>query len=61
MELQPIICVCKFCGHSESEKARIEVNFRDSTIYYVCVNCKKTNKLDFRKAESQPLPRARIM
>ena len=40
-----IVCVCK-CGNSDYEEGTIEINFRDSQIYYVCPKCRKKNKMD---------------
>ncbi len=36
-----IICVCKFCGHSEKDNPVIEINFRDQKIYYYCNSCQQ--------------------
>ena len=54
-----IYCVCT-CGEHSSDEASIEINFRDSTIYFVCPKCKKRHEIEL-KPKSTPLPRMRTM
>ena len=52
-----IVCVCK-CGNSDYDEGTLEINFRDSKIYYVCPKCRKTNKMQLKLEEkAEPLPR----
>jgi hypothetical protein len=60
-----IICVCKYCGHSEKEDPIIEINFRDQKIYYYCPKCQKSgqesiNILQFSD-NMKPYPRIKRM
>jgi len=40
-----ITCVCSYCQNHEKEKVVIEINFHEGVIYWICSECKKTNKL----------------
>ena len=51
-----IITVCGFCGEHDNDESTIEINFRDSTLYFVCPKCKKTNTL-ILKPPPKSLPR----
>lgn len=53
-----IYCVCE-CGEHASDEASIEINFRDSIIYFVCPKCKRQNML-LMKPVGKPLPRLRV-
>jgi len=55
-----IMTVCKFCGSHDNDEATLEINFRDSIIYFVCPKCKKTNELEL-KDKIKPLPRTRTV
>lgn len=52
-------CVCKKCGEicSDEKGACVEINFRDSAIFYVCQKCEYINKIDL-KVEITKFPKA---
>jgi len=54
-----IYCVCK-CGEHSSDEATLEINFRNSTIYFVCPKCKKNFKMKMEPV-AEPLPRIKTM
>jgi len=52
-----VVCVCK-CGNSDYDEGTIEINFRDSQIYYVCPKCRKSNKMKLElEREASPFPK----
>lgn len=53
-----VVCVCR-CGNSDYDEGTIEINFRDTQIYYVCPKCrtKNTIQLKFKDEPPEPLPR----
>ena len=54
-----IYCVCT-CGEHSVDDATIEINFRDSTIYFVCPKCKKQHRM-ILKEPPKALPRIKRM
>jgi len=54
-----IYCVCK-CGEHSSDEVTLEINFRNSTIYFVCPKCKKDYKMKMEPV-AEPLPRINTM
>jgi hypothetical protein len=53
-------CVCGHCGHTDKEKAIIEINFMEQKILYLCGKCKKENFMVFGKEKPAPYPRTRL-
>jgi hypothetical protein len=58
MGIPKITVVCGHCRHHESEPA-LEINFRDSKIYYICQKCKKESIMNLA-VESKPFPKPRV-
>ena len=54
-----ITVVCSYCRNHDKDP-KIEINFRDNKIYYVCLECKKESIISL-KADTLPLPRTRRM
>ena len=52
-----ITVVCKECVFQDTDPF-IEINFVDSTIYYVCPKCKKMNQMSV-KVENKPYAKSR--
>lgn len=50
-----ITVVCSHCRYHDKDP-NIELNFRDSKIYYVCRECHKESSV-ILKASSPPLPK----
>lgn len=57
--LPSFVAVCKFCFHS-NQNAVVEFNFRDETIYYICPECKKPNKMSMKPFNPTPYPKSRL-
>ncbi len=53
------ILMCAYCVDHDSEESTVEINFRDSTIIYICPNCGKRNELDLKPKEIGGYPKAR--
>ena len=55
-----MIDITTVCGHcrNHDKDAKIEINFRDAIIYYMCPECKKESKLELRAKET-PFPKSR--
>lgn len=53
-----ITVVCEKCHNHDKEPA-IEINFRDSTIYYLCPICKKDSRIVL-KVGAAPFPKTRL-
>ena len=51
--------VCAACFHHE-HNASIEINFRDSCIYYICPKCNHVNQMKL-VPQGKPLPKIKIM
>jgi len=54
-----IVCVCS-CGNNDASGGRIEFNFRDQTVYYVCKECKRMNIMKFGQRPTPPLPKTQV-
>jgi len=52
--------VCSFCFHN-NKNAKIEFNFKEICIYYICPECKKINKIDLNLDKGKGLPKIKIL
>ncbi len=55
-------CVCGFCGEKGEDNARIEFNFQEQKVFFLCGNkkCKKMNEMEFGKDRPPPYPRTYV-
>ncbi len=60
LDLTIIRCVCGHCGNSDAGKARIEFNFQEQRVIYVCGKCKKENSMQFGKEKPPSYPRTMV-
>jgi len=58
--INSIVCVCGHCGNSDLENARIEFNFQEQRVIYLCSKCKKENDMPFGKDKPPSYPRIGI-
>ena len=54
-----ITVVCSHCRNHDKDP-KIEINFRDNKIYYICSECEKESSTNL-KADLPPLPKIRRM
>jgi hypothetical protein len=52
-----ITVVCSFCRCHDIDP-KIEINFKDGKIYYVCKDCKKENSFSL-VVQNKPFPKTR--
>jgi len=57
MSNNSITVVCQHCQNHD-KSPNIEIDFTDGYIYYVCIECKKMNKVSLTPKRI-PLPKAR--
>lgn len=55
-----IVCICSKCGHHDVENAKIEFNFSEQKIFYLCSSCKHMNEMFLGEKKTQPLPKTRL-
>jgi len=60
IEMNDIVCVCGHCGNHDNANARIEFNFREKKVFYLCSECKKINEIQFGLQTTPPLPKTSI-
>lgn len=55
-------CICGFCGEKSGDNARIEFNFGEQKVFFLCGNkkCKKMNEMQFGKEKPNPYPRTQV-
>lgn len=54
------IFVCGYCrGHGENG-SKIEINFGEQKLFYLCPHCNKMNELFWGKPLTPPLPKSRL-
>ena len=51
------VMVCGYCANHDNKGCRMEINFIDKKMYYLCTECKKVNELDFSLIKPAPYPR----
>jgi hypothetical protein len=56
-----LMCVCAHCNEHKSDGICVELNFREMAIFYMCLACKKMNKLELKSSANRPYPRSGIM
>ena len=56
---------CRTTWMQGEEDLNLEIDFYEQTMFFVCPNCKKENRIDFanwkKQQEHSPLPRMRTM
>ena len=55
------VIVCQHCNNhaKEDDPVTMEINFRDTAIYFLCMNCNKMNKMLMQPAKPT-LPKTRL-
>ena len=54
-----IVTVCKNCRYHDNDP-NLEINFKEGSIYYMCPECRKENKVNLY-VENKPFPKARTL
>lgn len=55
-------CICEKCGGKSGDNARIEFNFKEQKIFFLCGDkeCRKMNEMLIGKEKPTPYPRTRV-